>query len=889
MKSAIKMEFLQWIKNLDTQSLTEIDVKLLNLLVSNFDELLPLTTSSGKSNRATRISSLIESNHKNLPTTFPEIKVEKLENADLIKRITSLEIGPFRGFASNESFVFDKKFTFLYGPNGSGKTSFCEGLEYALIGEIEEAYAKRIGIQEYILNIEKNLVESPKVYGINCEDRRIEISPNQSLYRFAFIEKNKIDGFARISAATAGIQKNRIATLFGLDAFSTFVDGFTDNFERYITIKNEKEEAFKLENQHIKIKVDRKNTISEELLRNKKESESLIKEVNRKEIKTTDELKIFLSGEDGISGYIGSIQEMKSEVIPIDLGVDALDKPLTILEDIRATLASLDTDLDKFVSLSADINYKDLYSSIDSIANTPEADLTVCPACKTPIEEVTTNPFDNARKELSNLQTLSELQEKIPVTSNSLSQYIRTMNSALRIVNELCAKAEYKEEVIPEFTEFTYSDIGHIKDWKKVLETELLYFDDIDVKIVAMRTAISLHNENLAVKRKKQLEIDVELKKYTDFKTKAIELSANKQKLKAELNDLIKEIDDFTKSNTEKNKEIEEENRKIAINLRYVESYKKLIENLKARRDRLPSLLSKGLSEKVKEYYNIVNSHDPEFERIESLSLPSEAGGIVEIKFMGDNRPNNALNILSEGHIKVLGLSILLAKAVNEELGFLIFDDIVNAIDDDHRKGIADLLMCHKDFEHHQIVLTCHGEDFINKLEHKLGSSYVGKNVRHYNFFPGDKLTSRGIKISIGNSKHYILKAEESFEKNELKDAAFYCRKSVENIANQLWKKLVKRLQMNLSVSMRSPHASPDLSSVVDSLINKIRGIVGIEGLYGNLSQLKSKYSWSLLNRGAHENDNQPEFDRGDIKELILLLKEIESMISELKLEVSAV
>jgi DNA repair exonuclease SbcCD ATPase subunit len=59
-------------------------------------------------------------------------------------RITEMKIGPFRGFATNESFTFDKKYTFMYGPNGSGKSSFCEGLEYALLGGIEEADAKRI-------------------------------------------------------------------------------------------------------------------------------------------------------------------------------------------------------------------------------------------------------------------------------------------------------------------------------------------------------------------------------------------------------------------------------------------------------------------------------------------------------------------------------------------------------------------------------------------------------------------------------------------------------------------------------------------------------------------------------------------------------------------------
>ena len=61
-----------------------------------------------------------------------------------------------------------------------------------------------------------------------------------------------------------------------------------------------------------------------------------------------------------------------------------------------------------------------------------------------------------------------------------------------------------------------------------------------------------------------------------------------------------------------------------------------------------------------------------------------------------DGSTSEALQVLSEGHIKILGLSILLAKAVHDNLNFIIFDDIVNAIDDDHRNGVADLLQIYR-------------------------------------------------------------------------------------------------------------------------------------------------------------------------------------------------
>ncbi len=47
---------------------------------------------------------------------------------------------------------------------------------------------------------------------------------------------------------------------------------------------------------------------------------------------------------------------------------------------------------------------------------------------------------------------------------------------------------------------------------------------------------------------------------------------------------------------------------------------------------------------------------------------------------------------MSEGHIRCLGLAILVAKNVKLNCPVLIFDDAVNAIDDEHRGGIRDTL-----------------------------------------------------------------------------------------------------------------------------------------------------------------------------------------------------
>lgn len=89
---------------------------------------------------------------------------------------------------------------------------------------------------------------------------------------------------------------------------------------------------------------------------------------------------------------------------------------------------------------------------------------------------------------------------------------------------------------------------------------------------------------------------------------------------------------------------------------------------------------------------------------------------------------------------------------------------------------------------------------------------------------------------------------------------------------------------------MRAPGVPPDLATVVDSLIKELEKVIGGEGLHGNLSSLKAKYPWSLLNKGVHEDgdDSQTEFDRKDISELITLIQSIEENVSSFKLTVAS-
>jgi DNA repair exonuclease SbcCD ATPase subunit len=883
LNNSVKKEFINWVNKLDKQNLSEIDIKLLNIIITNFDSLAPLGTAGGK--RAKELSELIIKFKNTISSALEVNNTEQEIDISKIGKLYELEIGPFRGFTSQERFLFDKKFTFLYGPNGSGKSSFFEGLEYALIGDISEAASKRIPLELYIQNIENRKTEVPVIYSVDIKGTRKKIMQNRERYRFSLIEKNRIDNFARISATTPNEQKDRIASLFGLDAFSDFVDGFTDNFQQLST-STPKADDFSAVNEKIEIKKQRINEIKKDMEQNTIAQNQLIKEVSENDVKDKEQLKIFLTGHDGTSGKINQLLKEQAQEIPENIDISIFDKIPKETNELYLTILSLNTNLNNFLKYSSDINYKELYTAIVAIGQISDDNKKICPACKTPIEQVKVNPFLNAENELTKLQDLTALQDCIQNESRDIEQKIRMLNNLIIETEKYFSVIDCKIS-LSKLTEIVFIDISSISLWLDKLTKEIIAIQNETDNYLEIKERITEYNEALKCQKNKKNTINNAIQKYVTYNNKLVELNTTEKRLKDEINQINIDIENFTKNNEQILSEIEAEKRQVEENKKYIDSYKKLIITLlKKYRNELPLSFATGLSEKVKEYYNVINEHDSDFEKLTSISLPSIPEEKIKIQFLTNpNDSYDALYVLSEGHIRILGLSILLAKAVIENLEFIIFDDIVNAIDEDHRSGIAELLMNYPDLNNREQIITCHGEIFIKSLESKLGSRKTQKEVTHYRFYPADLNAIRGIRVSPGDSTHYLVQAQCHFEKNELKDTASRCRQAVENITENLWRKIGKQAKGELSVMMRSPDVKPDLSSVVDALIVKLGKIDKNSGLYDHLTKLKGQYMWNLLNKGIHVEENQPEFERIDISNLLELIKSIEEDVNSFKIQ----
>ncbi len=88
----------------------------------------------------------------------------------------------------------------------------------------------------------------------------------------------------------------------------------------------------------------------------------------------------------------------------------------------------------------------------------------------------------------------------------------------------------------------------------------------------------------------------------------------------------------------------------------------------------------------------------------------------VEFHGMRQRPPHG---VLSESHLNSLGLALFLAMAetFNEQLGFLVLDDVVNSLDVDHRGRLAEFLAT--EYQDRQVIVLTHDHLFYERLRRR--------------------------------------------------------------------------------------------------------------------------------------------------------------------------
>ena len=129
--------------------------------------------------------------------------------------------------------------------------------------------------------------------------------------------------------------------------------------------------------------------------------------------------------------------------------------------------------------------------------------------------------------------------------------------------------------------------------------------------------------------------------------------------------------------------------------------------------------LLKQISRRVAQIYATLHPG----EDLEAVSVePWTAKGVeLAIEFHG-SRQRPPHGVLSESHLNSLAIALFLAMAesFNQQVGFLLLDDVINSFDVEHRGRLAELLA--DGFSERQLIVLTHDQPFFEHLSRRAPS-----------------------------------------------------------------------------------------------------------------------------------------------------------------------
>ncbi|MGB1322359.1 MAG: AAA family ATPase, partial [Vibrio gallaecicus] len=421
----IHSEFQRFLQTLVSTPSNGAVHKFANLVLKHIDEIIPLSTHQGQ--RVKHVAKLAQSEWASLDTDIPTGLEDVDSDVASFSQLKELSVGSFRGFSREEVFDLQSFLVLIYGPNGTGKSSFCEALEYALLGSVAEAESKRFrDLEAYLKNAHTNKFAPPKLIGIDAEGGDVNINPNDALYRFCFVEKNRIDSFSRIAAQAPAKQAELISTLFGLEAFNEFVKNFSPEIDgRYIDVEGikakklfQKRSQLQGAEQQIKLNLD----IIEQV-----EGEETSLAARYREGCTLNNMMSELNDTEEKQGHISLLEAELQKSVPQKSNLTTANLSLT-KQTLVNSLNEHKQKHDELVKASQQVSFQQLFEAVTQVQSiSPDK----CPACLTPLTDVAVNPFTYAGEELIKLQYLAKLQVTIKQLEQTVQQKLQELHQIL--------------------------------------------------------------------------------------------------------------------------------------------------------------------------------------------------------------------------------------------------------------------------------------------------------------------------------------------------------------------------------------------------------------------------------------------------------------------------
>lgn len=759
------------------------------------------------------------------------------------RTLNSLQINNFRGFCAltdedKGAFIkFHPEINIFFAPNGGGKTSLCEALEYICTGTIKEAERRKTSISKYIKR-------NGKLF-IDARNNKGELVEKTSSNLFCFIDRNRLQEFSLLGSNDTGFgQRDVLASLVGLERLDEFLTKLVQptsfDVERLKVLKNIQKEKDILGN----ISIVKKR--HKELQKNIRiEIHSILGVLKAKKLSERyagSFTKSFMDSFDiKVDYYIGKRNGYSKGKLVYLISFDKTKKFITYTLNLLRFLNRLNY---KQSLVSDEIEYYHLYDMAESILK--KKVYHECPLCRTSLDEVNVDPLDNAQECLRNLKKISRVVKRKEELISKLGKCVEIIKNEF----EMYRQSPIKDEDI--LTESDFSVLLDLKaaDFDSIKKVSQLILDRLSQvsKIEKHNEKGKLHNKNVSESDLIIKKLDAKISDLKKQKEKISECMANIRSMKSSMKKDASQIRElFSQLPNIKLEVMADIKRNDFLDV-LKDNYSSLyFQAFEFKKNREQSIIS-GLNKDIVNYYNMINYHSDKSEIIDDLYFTYEdSSKQYRIKTIINGTEMDAFVFLSEGHLKVLGLAILLALAKKKELSFIIFDDVVNAIDTEHRSNIINTFLTDGYIKNTQLIITTHDRFFWEMFSNKCKEFMLDLKTYVLGCDNGSVFVLEK-KISFED------KIEESLKFYDVRQALIYCRIWFESLATKYC--------VDLSLEITGNFSSRDFQNP-----NMIR--ITLESMYAALLRnlngrheqvniiKKDLLNWSMQNQEHHAfNEN---------------------------------
>ncbi|MEM3628522.1 MAG: AAA family ATPase [Candidatus Bathyarchaeia archaeon] len=650
-------------------------------------------------------------------------------------KIEKINVEGFRAFNKPYEFTFNEKLTVILGPNGTGKTSLCDAIEWALLGKLPQYDSAEAEQEDTIINRDSLNREARVAISFRKGKSKTKIvrsvasskvwKPTRSA-KLKILEGDKIEIAPETFRATVYLRQ---------EALREFIQAKPEKrgpvlssllgIEFIVALENGVKEAEKLiegDKKSLKDDIDGKrgelNKYWEECESLSSQKTSLKEKMNLTQKEFENELKV--------SSIISRAKDLFEKLEKIG-DIINLKMPVIFKEDLMTVRAFLDKlpsmHLEWKQKISSELSqYKERKRRIEELERK--------------IEE-----FDESviNQKIKGLQEKIKLKEKALEVKDSYSKVLISGKEYLQLAmpNE-CPLCESRIDASTTLNRVSIK----VEELKEKKEIEALYEEIKKLKQEERNLSLKLDNLRSWRQEKEELEKNFDQEKYEKLESAKSEYEAleTEATILVELYNIFKKEQELAQRYPQLPSEddIKNDEMKLEKLTRFHEFVKTLNEHFSRISPLFIQKRIESLNPIISDYAKILAPH-PTFSKI-SIIYNEHGYWLQGVSETGEK--TYVQTLFSTGQLNESAVLILLAmaKKAPHKLEFVIMDDPSQSLDSYGKRRLAELLA--KASQDKQIIVSTMDSEFANYikstypqaafikfLEYKKGEGPVVENV----------------------------------------------------------------------------------------------------------------------------------------------------------------